>query len=177
MSSDDDKPDAELVAFYHRLPREAPPPAAHETRVAAALRSRGLLTKPAYRSLPLLARIAAAIALFVSGFAVHALTSTPTTPLDPRYVLFVENGPTYRPASSPAEAKRRVGEYGDWARRLRAKGVAISGLKLKPGEKGDAVSGVFMVDVPDRSAAEAIAAGSPHWRYGGTIVVREVEKL
>lgn len=175
MSNDDDKPAAELRALYERLAREIPPARTHEARVLAALHGRGLLQKPARHRWALQGgRIAAALVVFFAGFGTHALTVPP--PLQPAYLLLLENGPTYRAAETAAEAARRVGEYRDWASGLRNKGIGISGYKLKEDARGDAISGLFMVDVPDRAAVEAIVAASPHVRYGGVIVVREIER-
>lgn len=52
------------------LPHEAPPPAALEQRTLRALRARGLVRAPARRPLRLALAMAAALLLFLSGFAV-----------------------------------------------------------------------------------------------------------
>jgi hypothetical protein len=62
-------------------------------------------------------------------------------------------------------------QYQDlWARRVSAGGHAIHGEKLRA-EPGQTLS----VGAPSRDAAEAIAASSPHVRYGGRIDVPEVD--
>lgn len=70
METDDHRRDEELDAYEARLPREMAPPEELQRRTLAALRSRGLLGS---RQPPVvwLARIAAAVLLFLSGAAAN----------------------------------------------------------------------------------------------------------
>ncbi|NOT06967.1 MAG: hypothetical protein HOP28_02055 [Gemmatimonadales bacterium] len=62
-------------AALSALSHEAPPPAALEQRTLHALRARGLVRPPAHRPLRLALAMAAALLLFLSGFAVGRRTS------------------------------------------------------------------------------------------------------
>lgn len=151
-------PDDELQSFYSRLRTEASPPAELESRIAGAV-SRRRPNRLLYA--------AAAVLLFLAGFAFHAWrTQTPEF----THVLFLSNGPAYRPARVPME---RVDEYRAWARDLRTRNVVIDGVKLKSAPSP--LSGYFMIRARDLDEAKRIAATCPHVRHGGTIEVREID--
>ena len=148
-------PDDELQSFYSRLRTEALPPAELESRIAVAV-SRRRPNRLLYA--------AAAVLLFLAGFAFHAWrTQTPEF----THVLFLSNGPTY------VRGTGRVDEYRAWARDLRARNVVIDGVKLK--SASSPLSGYFMIRARDLDEAKRIAATCPHIRHGGTIEVREID--
>jgi hypothetical protein len=85
-----------------------------------------------------------------------------------------------------------VEEYVAWARRGREDGVVEGGEKLRedtdvvieragilgeipPKPAQSRLAGYFLVRAADRRAAVEIARTCPHVRYGGSIVVREIE--
>lgn len=153
-------PDDELQSLYARLRTAATPPAHLESRIASAVSRR----RP-HRLL----YAAAAVLLFCAGFAFHAWrTRTPEF----THVLFLTNGPTYRPAANPMD---RVNEYRAWARDLRDRQVVISGVKLKSAPSP--LSGYFVIRARSDEDARRIAASCPHVRHGGTIEVREIDKV
>lgn len=190
--ADDDLTPDERDALRH-LPREAVPPPRLEDATVAALAARGLLrTQAARRGLHPIIALAASLLLLVSGLALGRTGGRSSPPADdrPRFALFLYEGPAYsQPAPDSMEA--RVQEYVAWAGEPRANGSVEGGEKLRdaPGaiieparvtdepEPGDAprLAGYFLVRAADRRAALEIARTCPHVRYGGSIVVREIE--
>jgi hypothetical protein len=177
-----------------RLPREAAPPPALEDATVAALAARGLL-RPGLRRpgiQPWLA-IAAGIVLFFGGLALGRLGTYPQAAEEgrPRFALFLYEGPEYDQPPPEAMAQR-VQEYVAWATEKREQGVVVGGEKLRDdadlaiapdGSTGDVatvpgasrLAGYFVVQANDRRAAAEIARTCPHVRYGGRIVIREIE--
>jgi hypothetical protein len=177
-----------------RLPREAVPPPGLEDATVSALTARGLL-RPASRTRgihPWLA-IAASLLLFAGGLAIGRLGGTPRSLEDgrPRFALFLYEGPEYD-QPPPDRMAQRVQEYVAWATEKRANGAVEGGEKLREdadlaiepdGSTGEAtavpgasrLAGYFIVQADDRRAAAEIARTCPHVRYGGRIVIREIE--
>ena len=109
----------------------------------------------------------------------------------PRFALFLYEGPEYdQPA--PEAMAQRVREYVAWATEKRENGVVEGGEKLRDdgdlaiepdGRTDEAaimpgasrLAGYFVVQADDRRAAAEIARTCPHVRYGGRIVIREIE--
>lgn len=156
--------------------REIEPPPALEDRVVAALRERGHLALPGrWSSARILAAAAAALVLFLSGYAVGASTA-PIAPAEdagsPRFLLLLHETPAT--ATTGVPEPQLVEEYRQWARGVSVAGTPIEGEKLKD-TPGETLSGFFIVAAPTREAAEAIAASCPHARYGGRIEVREID--
>lgn len=177
-----------------RLPREAAPPAQLEDATVAALAARGLL-RPAARTRgihPWLALVASLL-LFVGGLVIGRLGGPPRQPEDgwPRFALFLYEGPEYD--QPPLEGMaQRVEEYVAWATEKRDNGVVEGGEKLREGTDlaiepdgstgevaavpgASRLAGYFIVQAEDRRAAAEIARTCPHVRYGGRIVIREIE--
>ena len=156
--------------------REIEPPPGLEDRVVAALRDRGQLA-PSTRSsgFRMLAAVAAALVLFLSGYTIGASTGS-TRPAQegdsPRFLLMLHETPATGGTGVPEP--QLVEEYRQWARGVSAGGTPIQGEKLKDAP-GQTLSGFFIVAAPTREAAEAIAASCPHARYGGRIEVREID--
>jgi hypothetical protein len=177
-----------------RLPRESAPPPALEDATVAALARRRLLRR-AHRTLPIRPwlAIAASLLLVLGGLAIGRLGLTPQSAEDgsPRFALFLYEGPEYdQPA--PEAMAQRVREYAAWATEKRENGVVEGGEKLRDdgdlaiepdGRTGEAaavpgasrLAGYFVVQAVDRRAAAEIARTCPHVRYGGRIVIREIE--
>ena len=177
MNSETDGPDD----WVTRVRRETAPPREAHARIVAGLRAEGLLRGPRRRwtAGPWL-RAAAAIALFAAGWAsaaaYHARSGGPA-PGGSRFVFLL-----YGETSTPDDADARAAEYGAWARELRRQGGRVSGERLGAGASaiGEApagavsLAGFFIVEAASAEAARDLAAGHPHARYGGTIVVRPV---
>jgi hypothetical protein len=189
------RPDDELTpeerAALERLPRAAPPPPALEEATVAALAARGLLRRR--RWLGATAALAASLMLVAGGLALSRFDSTAVAPGDarPRFALFLYEGPAYRQPAPDAVAAR-VQEYIEWARAERTHGSVEGGEKLRDGEAVAIVSvdsavvstprpgetqlaGYFLIRAADQRSAVAIARTCPHVRYGGTMVLREIE--
>jgi hypothetical protein len=190
--TDDDLTPDEREAL-RRLPREATPPPGLEDATVAALGARGLLRRPAARPgvSPWLA-LAASLALFAGGLAVGRSGGITSPPADgrSRFALFLYEDSDYS-QPSPGGMEARVQEYVAWASEPRENGSVEGGEKLRdepgavvatgrvtaePAPGGEPrLAGYFLVRAADRAAALEIARTCPHLRYGGSIVVREIE--
>lgn len=176
-----------------RLPREAGLPPGLEDATVAALHQRGLLRRSRERGIHPALAIAASLLLFAGGLAVGRLGTAPPLPEDgrPRFAFFLYEGPEYQ-QPAPGAMAQRVGEYVAWASEKRTNGVIEGGEKLRDdidlavepdGRTGEAtaasgeprLAGYFLVRASDRSAAAEIARTCPHLRYGGSIVIREID--
>jgi hypothetical protein len=192
MRSDDELTPDERDALG-RLPREAAPPAGLEQTTVAALTARGLLRRPRRRFDAALA-LAASVLLFAGGLALGRFgESAPVPPADgrPRFALFLYEGPEYaQPA--PGGMDERVREYVAWASAERTNGAVEGGEKLKDGDDvaiepdgstgavrstaGESrLAGYFLIRAADQRTALEIARSCPHVRYGGRIVLREID--
>jgi len=193
MRSNDELTPEERDALA-RLPREAEPPAGLEQTTVAALAERGLLRRPRRRFDATLA-LAASVLLFAGGLALGRFggETAPAPPGDgrPKFALFLYEGPEYaQPA--PGGMDDRVEEYVAWARAERTDGAVESGEKLKDGDDvaiesdGSAgtvpsppgeprLAGYFLIRAADQRTALEIARSCPHLRYGGRMVLREIE--
>jgi hypothetical protein len=197
MRSDDELTSAERDAIG-RLPRDAEPPAGLEHATVAALTARGLLRRPRPRldaALAAALTLAASVLLLAGGLTIGRFggESAPVPPTDgqPRFALFLYEGPEYdQPA--PGAMDERVREYGVWASAERTDGAVEGGEKLKDGEDvaiepdgstraasslpGEPrLAGYFLIRAADQRTALEIARSCPHVRYGGRIVLREIE--
>jgi hypothetical protein len=193
MRSDDELTSEERDALG-RLPREADPPAGLEQATVAALTARGLLRRPRRRFDAALA-LAASVLIFAGGLAVGRLVgdTAQAPPADgrPRFALFLYEGPEYaQPA--PGGMDQRVREYASWASAERAGGTVEGGEKLTDGDDvaiepdgstgsvpvppvESRLAGYFLIRAADQRTALEIARSCPHVRYGGRIVVREID--
>src|SRR5688500_11954767 len=178
----DNGPDV-LLEEAARLREELAAPATLEPRVVAALRMEGLIRSRAIWSQP--RRIAASFLIFAAGAVTGHYVSFPAprpTPAPARYLLLLAGDVT--PA---ADGSSRAAEYGEWARSLSAKGIAVSGDELTSHaaivtnaravafQELSSVGGYFIVEAADDEAAVELARACPHVKYGGSIVVRRVQ--
>jgi hypothetical protein len=181
------------------LPREAWPPPGLEERTVAALRARGLLHSGRsgrhWRGIQLVAGLAAATALFLGGLSLgrRAVTTGDAGTTGPRYLLLLYEGPEYD-LPEPGQEGERISEYGSWARTHAAGGEIEGGEKLKdnaeevtissdgrvtaapPDSAANRLAGFFLIRAKDEDSALAIAKSCPHVRYGGSIVIREIDR-
>lgn len=200
-----DRPIPELDALY--ADREPPPPleerATQEFRnVAGAWRADERVqwthatSHGNARGMSPLLRIAAAITIFIAGFATARLITPAAAPGDVatpaadepagdggrRYMLLLWERPDFATDVPP---ERLVAEYTAWAVATARTGIDISGHELGvervvvqgPAEgtaAGERVGGFFIVAVPDAAAARRLAEGHPHIVYGGRIEIAEV---
>lgn len=184
-----DRDSQEEVRALRALREKPYPPEALEDRVIAALRRRGMLrggtaSRPGLR---LFLRLAASLLLVGGGaLAGFRLASVPRPPIGERFVLLLYEGADFH-APAEGEEAGRVDEYRTWARRLGRSGVLMSGEKLKDGERvlggsspepgRGTIGGYFVISARDASRAEEIASSCPHLRHGGSIVIRQIDRL
>jgi hypothetical protein len=177
-----------------RLPREAAVPPGLEDATVAALAERGLLRRRSRGRRRLVEwglAAAAAVALFAGGFLAGQRGGQVPAGELPRFVLLLYEGPEYR-ASPAGQEQDRVREYSSWARERGARGQLEAGEKLRedaevvirpdgsiateaPAPGATRLAGFFMIRATDDRAALEIARSCPHVRYGGSIVIREIE--
>lgn len=174
------------------LPRHQEPPAWLEEKIVGELKARGRI-RPVHRAHRWLAAAVAAAAsflLFAAGLAAgNYLNRTPATMTSgPKFMLLLYEDADYI-APRPGESADRVAQYRDWAGDLGAQGRFVGGEKLKdaaatlpsgevspPREPGPgSLAGYFIIAASDPPEAIAIARHCPHLRYGGRIVVREID--
>jgi hypothetical protein len=178
------------------LPREATPPETLEDATVGALLARGLLRRPApwhrRRPVEIGLAVAASVLLFLGGLAVGRRGGPAPAPAEmTQFALLLYEGPEYRHAA-PGEEKERVREYGEWAGARAARGELVAGEKLRedpdvvigtdgtvttaPAPAGATrLGGFFIIQAADPGSALEIARTCPHIRYGGSIVIREIE--
>lgn len=114
----------------------------------------------------------------------------------PRFALILSDNPNAATEkNSPAEIQAMLQRYSDWAGKLGREGKLKGGEKLawEPGkhlrkegnriaidgpfaETKEMVSGFFLIEAPDYSAAVEIAKTCPHLDYG-TMVVHQIDEM
>jgi hypothetical protein len=170
------------------LKRETPPPPWLKAQVLGTLRARGLVSAPRRRwAVP--AGAAAALALFAAGVAVGVgARQRPQAPRDdrPRFMLLLYERKALVPDTIP-----RVAEYAGWAREQGRQGRLTDGEELADAAQvvtadGRAVPapdagvgelvGFFIISAADSEEALRVARTNPHLRYGGTIVIRPIQR-
>ena len=174
------------------LPRHQVPPAWLEESIVRELKARGRIrqTPAARRWIAVAGALAASVILFVAGLAAGGYLKRPSaaTATDPTFILLLYQDAGYL-VPGPEGSEERVAEYRDWARDLGARGRFVGGEKLKdaaetlppgegspPREPGPGIlAGYFIIAASDPPEAIAIARDCPHLRYGGRIVVREID--
>ena len=177
MNSDDElTPDQ--AERLRRARIDLTPPPELETRTVSALRARRLVGRRR-RATAAAWLVASALLIAMAVWRVeHRAQAPDTSPRDSRFVLLLYAGD--RPVRGAADDRRR--EYAAWARGLSDRGVEISGEELGQDRRLmgagavtlDVPRGFFVVRAPDLDAAERIAGGCPHLKYGGAIVVLPV---
>lgn len=147
--------------------------------------------------------LAASLALFAFGMLVGARwwpsSSQPqqqTARADsPEFMLVLRPLPAPAAGEPPGAEGERVREYTAWAREARREGL-VGGEKLKDearvlravggrldvaagdeSEAGSGVSGYFIIRARDYDAAVSIARDCPHLKHGGTIEIRQIDRL
>jgi hypothetical protein len=165
--------------------RNANPSPALQRRVERTLRQRGYLSGAPlmWRSIGLAASLLVAAGL---GFGAGRIRPEPLAHEGREYLLLLREDSTYRDDRPVNDIVR---EYGRWADSLRRNNLLVTAAKLGdeelsvvapdvslvPESLESPTSGFFVVRAPSLDAARAIAAASPHVKYGGRIVVRSVE--
>jgi hypothetical protein len=166
------------------LPLEVAPDASLEERTVAALRARSLLRADRapwrVRGSGWLAAAGIVLVAFLAGYATGTSTSIPVRP-EASFALMLYGSVGGDSATQASQAQ----EYGRWARANHVEGRVIGGEALGDlvGVAGRAdtlaaseeLVGFFLVQASDRESATRLAAGCPHVKYGGRVVVREIQ--
>jgi hypothetical protein len=174
------------------LDRDVAPPDALEARVHRTLVARGLLRRNPPSVWRHVARIAAAVALFVAGYLTgQAREDEPPDPIvGGRYALMLYEDSTFDTSRPELEL---VAEYSAWAARLREQGQLETGERLAAAEvllerqagttvassrsaagEAGALAGLFVIRASSDAEALRIARTCPHLSHGGRIAVREI---
>jgi hypothetical protein len=113
------------------------------------------------------------------------------------YILLLHDNPAAFAKLSPEEMQKVVEKYMAWGARMRAAGVLRDGKKLvddngkvlrKSGaqirltdgpysETKEILGGFYMVEAGSYDHVAEIVQDSPHFEYGGTIEVREIQQM
>ncbi|HEX7177692.1 MAG TPA: hypothetical protein VF240_20705 [Pyrinomonadaceae bacterium] len=112
------------------------------------------------------------------------------------FMLVLRSAAGQSQPDAPDEVRRRVGEYGKWAGRLRQQGVRVDGEKLRREARilraadgsaavseerseasQDAIAGYFLIEAQNYEQAVKVAEGCPHLKYGGTIEIRQIDRF
>jgi hypothetical protein len=187
MDNEPEPPSQEASPLLLERLREQPvPPPMLEARVVGALHADGLIRSGSAWSWPV--KIAASLLIFfmgaIAGRSVPQEWFAAPRPAQsqPRYLLLLANDVT--PAT---DGSSRAAEYGEWARSLAGRGIAVSGDELTSqaeivaNERGTtfpdltSVGGYFLIEASDDASAAALARTCPHVKYGGSIVVRRLQ--
>ena len=113
------------------------------------------------------------------------------------YLLFLYEPPDLFERMGPEELQRAIERYRAWTEELKRDGSFVASDKLTDGEgrvlrrededlrvtdgpyaeTKEVIGGYYAVRATDYGHAVAIASGCPHLDYGGTIEVRQVDRL
>lgn len=191
-------------ASLDALMREKPPPAFLEEQVVRALKDARLIRPrhPARRGKR--GRFAfafAAAALFLLGMLggwVGGRWTSTTAPESnlPQFLLVLRSSARELQADTPEEAVRKYREYEAWAGEIHKAGLMLGGEELKaesrllraiggrvaiseslPGQSEGVVAGYFLIRAEDYNHAATIAERCPHLKYGGSVEVRQINRL
>jgi hypothetical protein len=165
--------------------RGSEPSPALRRRVEHTLGARGLIAESptSWKRVALAASIVIAAGL---GFAAGRVQRTAPAHDGPQFLLLLREDSTYRDDRPVGDIVR---EYGRWADSLRRNEQLVLAEKLgderadvvdpqtdfRPDQGESPTTGFFLVRAPDLEAARAIAAASPHVKYGGRVVIRSVQ--
>jgi hypothetical protein len=115
----------------------------------------------------------------------------------PKYVLLLHDAPDAYTSLSPEQMQRVIQKYVAWGEKLRKAGVLEGGQKLaeEPGrimraknghvrvtdgpysETKEVLGGYYLVSADSYEGAIDLARDCPHFDYGGTIEVRQVDTI
>ncbi|MET0216283.1 MAG: YciI family protein [Vicinamibacterales bacterium] len=115
----------------------------------------------------------------------------------PKYMLLLHDNPASFEGVSPDEMQKIVEKYIVWGKKLREAGVWRASDKLtdEPGrvmrrkdgqvrvtdgpysESKEVLGGYYLIEVGSYDNAVEHARDCPHLEYGGTIEVRQVDKM
>lgn len=113
-----------------------------------------------------------------------------------QFMLLLYGNPANWQNISPDEMQKAIGKYMAWGQKLRERKQCLANHKLTDGggrvlrgqgkprvtdgpftEGKEVLGGYYLVEAPNYDAAVECASGCPHLEYGGTVEVREVDRL
>lgn len=114
-----------------------------------------------------------------------------------KYALFLHDAPDAYSKLSPEQMQQVIQKYMAWGERLRTTGVLEGGQKLtdEPGkvlrgsngalrvtdgpysETKEVLGGYYIVSADSYQTAIELARDCPHFEYGGTMEVREIDAM
>ena len=159
------------------------PPRALQDHVERTLMTSGLLESRSHRYRRYALRAAALLIVATAAFFTGRLQRGAATadPL-PHFLMLLYEDSTYRDARPIREI---VAEYAGWADSLRQGRALVLGEKLTymraelPARSevvAPSPTGLFILRANDLQQASAIAASSPHLRYGGRVVIHQIDR-
>ena len=115
----------------------------------------------------------------------------------PKYLLLLHDAPDAYGNLSPEQMQQVIQRYIAWGEKLRSAGVLEGGQKLtdEPGrimrskngqvrvtdgpysETKEVLGGYYILTAPGYDKAVDLARDCPHFDYGGTIEVREIDSM
>jgi len=168
------------------------PPQELEDRTVDLLKERNLLEQKSfsYINRKILWYVAAALVLMSVGFGLGRWGfDSPKTAVDQKLFMLA----LIEPADQRLEEDQLYEEYGNWLREIGKDGRYVGGEALKyeiqklvTDQRGEfyrndlvnnpktIMSGYFLIEAQNMEEIEAIARQSPHLKYGGAIVIREI---
>ena len=114
-----------------------------------------------------------------------------------QFLLFLLDPTTDDSTMSPEQIQAIINEYHAWSQKMGEAGKLVGGEKLKNdggkiltgweselsitdgplAEVKEVIGGFFLVEASDYEEALALSMDCPHLKFGGTIEVREVDKV
>lgn len=179
---------------FDRLEKEKMPPTFLEGRTVAALKEARLIRPnkigwlSGSRGIGI--TIAASMCFFILGIlvGVWSVSAQSTKPRGPVFVLALRNPPQALPAKSRDEALQRMQEYMAWGDELEQKGLLLghdcqllsevngpnSILDTSSDAPVGSLMGIFLLQVENYEQAVEAAKSCPHWKYGGTVEIKQL---
>lgn len=179
---------------FDRLEKEKMPPTFLEKRTVAALKEARLIRPnkidwlSGSRGIGI--TIAASMCFFILGIlvGVWSVSAQSTKPRGPVFVLALRNPPQALPAKSRDEALQRMQEYMAWGDELEQKGLLLghdcqllsevngpnSILDTSSDAPVGSLMGIFLLQVENYEQAVEAAKSCPHWKYGGTVEIKQL---
>ncbi len=194
MSNEIDELSPHEREAFDRLEKEKVPPLFLEGRTVAALKDAHLIRAKRIDWLPrrrgIGIAVAASMCFFVLGIlvGVWSVSAQSTKPRGPVFVLALRNPPEALPAKSRDEALQRMQEFGAWVDELKRKGLTLghdcqllsevngpnSIIDTSSDAPGGSLMGIVLLQVENDDQAAEAAKSCPHWKYGGTIEIKQL---
>ncbi len=194
MSNEIDELSPHEREAFDRLEKEKVPPLFLEGRTVAALKDAHLIRANRIGWLPgrrvIGITVVASMCFFVLGIlvGVWSVSAQSTKPRGPVFVLALRNPPEALRANSRDEVLQRMQEFGAWVDELERKGLTLghdcqllsevngphSIIDTSSDAPGGSLMGIVLLQVENQDQAAEAAKSCPHWKYGGTIEIKQL---